>query len=321
MNEETFLQVQAIELQRMLDNSANDPILGPQLRERLDEMKQVLQAVRQQPGTLFPKETPVLPRAAIFFRGEGVQGSEGIRPSLAGEALIQYEKMFTEQAIHDERIAAKNAGRQRRPRGAPTPGLLFTGTPRGSFGLEFVPLFQDDDSLMDVHSQSLVNIAKSLTRVVESDAASLDEVVSGIPPRVLQPLKQFLKTLAQHDAELRFAFQDGPAKSLSASQLKSADELLERDVEQKTIMVPGVFRGLTWETGVFDLRMNDDSVITGTVADAFTEEDLGRIDSLTNRQCVAELQKTIVRRIGGAETPTYVLLDARSAEPSSQTTD
>ena len=110
MNDETFLQVQAVELQRLLDKSADDPILKPQLRRRLDEVVRALQVTKQQPGTLLPKETPVLPRAAIFLRGGGVQDSEGIRPGLAGEALIQYEKMFTEQALHDERLAAKSAG-------------------------------------------------------------------------------------------------------------------------------------------------------------------------------------------------------------------
>lgn len=35
MNNESFLQIQAIELQRLLEKSGNDPILSPQLRDRL----------------------------------------------------------------------------------------------------------------------------------------------------------------------------------------------------------------------------------------------------------------------------------------------
>lgn len=75
--------------------------------ERHPGDQEELEAVKQEKGSLLPKESVVLPRAAIFLRGGGVQDSAGIRPSLAGEALIQYEKMFTEQAIHDEREAAK----------------------------------------------------------------------------------------------------------------------------------------------------------------------------------------------------------------------
>ena len=191
MNKETFLRIQTIELQSLLDQSGNDPIIGPQLRERLEEAQKELDAETHLPNSLLRKESFSLPRAAIFLRGGGVKGSQGIRPALAGEALIQYEKMFVAQAVHDERIAAKNSGRQRRPRGAETPGLLFTGTPRGSFGMEFVPQLSDDRSLLAVHAQSLVNVADALAKVVHSDSASLNRAVDEIPATVLKPLKQF----------------------------------------------------------------------------------------------------------------------------------
>lgn len=311
MNDQTFLQIQVLELQHLLDISGDDPILAPQMRERLDDAKRELQAVKQQPGKLLPKEIPVLPRAAIFMRGGGVQNSEGIRPGLAGEALIQYEKMFTEQAIHDERIAAKSAGRHRRPRGSSTPGLLFTGTPRGSFGLEFVPQVTEGDSLLAVHADSLGNIAEALLQVAQSDATPLDEIVAKIPPRVLQPMKQFLSTLAQYGAELRLAFSDRPAQSLSVNQVKSAADRLDREVSQDVISISGVFRGVTHESGYFDLKTDDQGVITGVVADSLAEEDLNRLSGLMDRPCRAELQKTTVRRITGGETASYVLLDAR----------
>ncbi len=109
MNDLIFLQIQTAELRRLLDVSAEDPIVGPQLRDRLSEAEQELETAREQTGTLLPRELVEMPRAAVFLRGGGVQGSEGIRPSLAGEALIQYEKMFTAQAVHDERVAAKTA--------------------------------------------------------------------------------------------------------------------------------------------------------------------------------------------------------------------
>ena len=62
--------------------------------------------------------------------------------------------MFVEQALHDERMMAKDAGRNRRPRGSPAPELLFVGTPRGSFGLEFVPQTPDDPTLLSDFRQA-----------------------------------------------------------------------------------------------------------------------------------------------------------------------
>ncbi len=190
------------------------------------------------------------------------------------------------------------------------PGLMFTGTPRGSFGLEFVPVSSadEDESLRDVHARSLENVADALARVVEGD--SFEDAVSNIPSPVLQPLKQFLEVLARNEAELRLAFKNRPSRSLPSSKIKVAAERLDREVQQEAIKVKGTFRGLTLESGGFDL-VTDDGLIKGTVADELSEDDLLRILKLTNRQCVTKLQKTTVRKIGGAETVSYVLLDAR----------
>ena len=170
MNDYNYLQIKAAQLRRLLDEAEDDPILAPQLRQRLEDVEGQLRAVQNQQGTLFPMETEI-PRVALFLRGGGVRESEGIRPALAGEALIQYERMFMEQAIHDERTAAQAAGRARRRRGSPAPSLLFTGTPRGSFGLEFVPQKATDEALLPVHSQSLKKVADALVRISESDPA------------------------------------------------------------------------------------------------------------------------------------------------------
>ncbi|HEX3654921.1 MAG TPA: hypothetical protein VHV55_03900 [Pirellulales bacterium] len=313
------LQLQAIELGRLLEKAKDDPVMEPQLRARLAEVQSRIEAAKHQKGSLLPTEHVMLPRAAVFLRGGGVTGSEGISPFLAGEVLIQYEKMFEEQAIHDEREAARRMGRHRRPRGAPVPGLLFAGTPRGSFGLEFTPKPTDDDTLLEVHAQALRNVGRALVAISNSTAATISEDVKGIPPRMLQPLKQFMRTLAQYGAEIRLAVSNQPSQLISADRVALAAEHLEKEVSQATFKTAGVFRGVTRESGFFDFNPKEGGTITGIVADHLTEDDLERIDRLTNHQCIAELQKTIVSEITGAGTPTYILIDAQpSVMPEQQ---
>ena len=72
MNDLMFLQIQTAELRRLLDHSAADPILGPQLRDRLSDAEKELQNAQQQAGTLLPIETFTAPRSR-FLRGGGVQ--------------------------------------------------------------------------------------------------------------------------------------------------------------------------------------------------------------------------------------------------------
>ena len=78
-------------------------------------------------------------------------------------------------------------------------------------------------------------------------------------------------------------------------------------------MASGTFRGVTLESGHFDLKIESGEVITGTVADNLPEEDLERIDGLTNKRCTARLQKTTIRRISGASRLSFVLLNAEAA--------
>jgi hypothetical protein len=303
MSSQTPLQIQAIELRRLLERSANDPILAPQLKARL---KRVEDELAQQPAEAHRE----LPRTAIFLRGGGVQGSEGIRPSLAGEALIQYEKMFIAQALNDEREAARQTGKERRPRGALKPGLLFTGTPRGSFGLEFVPQTTADDALLDLHAESLEHVAETITQVTSENNAAIELL---IPPGLINPLRSFLNVLAQNGAELRLASHGRPSRSLNVAAIERAVERLDKEVIQEEIAIEGEFRGLTLESGVFDLRA-DDEIITGRVGDALDDDNLERIYSLVNKHCRFRLIKTTVYKAGTPSQPSYVLLDAEELD-------
>ncbi len=311
MTNRTFLKVQALELRRLLESAGDDPVMIPQLKVRLAHVEKELQATQSQEG-LFPSKDRDHPRTALFLEGDGVRGSEGIRPALAGEVMIQYEKMFIEQALHDEREAARKAGRQRRPRGAAAPALLFTGTHRGSFGLGFEPQASEDGALLDIHASSLVNVAEALERVAGNDSVSLDEAIRPIPTSMLPPLKQFLKTLAQYDIELRLAFSERIALTLTAGQIQKAAEGLQRDMTEETIQVCGTLRGVTLESGHFDLKTESGEIITGMVADALTEDDLLNLNGLTNEPCKAQVQKTTIRSISGDYRSTFVLF---SAEP------
>ena len=131
---------------------------------------------------------------------------------------------------------------------------------------------------------------------------------------MLQPMKRFLRTLAQYEAELRLAFSDEPSRVISRDRIKQAAERLDRELEEKEIEVKGTFRGLTRETTVFDLLPDGGGLITGTIADSLTEEDFDRIDALTNQPCVVVLQVTTLRPIGGTPRVTYLLLDAKPKE-------
>ena len=307
MTDQTFQTIQVIELRQLLAKTQNNPVLAMQLRRRLAAAEQAA-AEHTQEGTF---QAASLPRTAIFLRGGSVHESGGVRPGLAAEALIQYEKMFIEQTLYYEREAAKEAGRLRRPKGSHTPGLLFTGTPRGSFGLEFVPLIPDDPALIPIQAQSLNAVSDSLTRITSITADSADDIIESIPLPVLKPMKSFMKALVKHGAELRLAFNDRESVSFSPIQITTAYERLNQEVNEERISIHGVFRGVTLNTGVFDLKTSDDEIISGVVSSELSEDDVLRIHGFTNRQCLAILQQTTIQPVTGTPRITYILLDVR----------
>ena len=319
MNDLTFLRTQQIQLRHLLEVAGNDPVMKPQLKMRLENIEAQLAAAEQKTGGLFQKEAVALPRTAIFLSSEAVNEHIGVSPQLAGEALINYENMFREQAMHDEREAAKAVGKTRRKRGAPKPKLLFTGTPRGSFGLEFVPQIAPGADSAGIHVKALENVASTLVLVTENDNTEFGDVIANVPHGVLLPLIKFLTVLSKNDAELRLAFSDKPSKSLSSVNIKRAAERLEREVIIESEEINGTFRGLTLDSGYFDFLPDGGKVITGTLADELTEDDIDRIDKLTNSRCLAKLQRTSLVGVSGSRYA-YVLIDAVADITSSPAT-
>jgi len=310
VNDRDFLHLQSTQLQRLLESAQGDPVLVPQLQERLAEMEQKLQELQGGDVRLFEPPVTLPDRTALFLRGESVPDQEGIDPSLAGELLLHYNKMFCEQALHNEQQFARRQGRQRRRRGTPQPRLLLTSTPRGSFGLEFRPAPSEEGEVSPLHSEALTDL-HDLLQKMGSETGSLESLVEEIAPRLLPPLQNFLRTLAEHRVELRMVSTSRPSTRLSFASVVQAAEQLSRDwlVEEKVVL--GTFRGVTRESGWFDLLTLEKKLITGVVADDLTEEDFDRIDALTNSLCQATLQQTTIRTVGRGEQSKYLLLDAR----------
>lgn len=305
MKRSEFNEVQKEELRRLIDLSGNDPLFTPQLQRRLEELE-AARVVDDDDDWVHS-----VPRAAIFIHGGGVTGVKGIRPQLAGEALTQYERMYVEQAIHDERQARKDAGHQRRAPGTPAPALLFTGTPRGSFGLEFVPVLPAEDTLRQVHAAALQRVSDSIVLVAASGAGdTADTVEDSVPATVLQPMKMFIKALVRYDAELRLVSGEGQSREIKPPQLAAALDRLNRTVAEDEITIKATLQGVTLLTGHFNLTTEADELIDGEVGSEVPESDIKRFHELTGRLCSVILRKRTVSFRSRLPEIEYFLLKA-----------
>ena len=130
MNDITFRQLQALELKALLGQAADDPLLRQQLADRVEDAHAHLQR-RDDPEALSDtKGSSRIVSGGDLPARRGSRKPDWYSACPCRRSVAQYEKMYVEQALHDERELARSSGRQRRQRGAATPELLFTGTPR-----------------------------------------------------------------------------------------------------------------------------------------------------------------------------------------------
>lgn len=295
MSRDSFNAAHLVELERLAKASASDPILGPQDSRRL-EVARALTGTREEPAMLAP-------RVAIFLRGGSVDGTRGIDATLAGQTLTQAGRMFSAQALQAEREAAPG---KNRPRGSAEPRMLFTNTPRGSFGFEFAPTTADD-RLVEIHGGALDTLLRTIQRVAEDDAALSAE---DIPPKVLSHLKLLFRTFADHGVDIRLVDTRGDRRTLEATAVARAAERLSRKVVDREYKQAATFRGLTLESRVFDLLTDDDRVITGTVSEELDEAALERLLTLHGNRVIAYLVETTIERAGSRSEVSYTLTGA-----------
>lgn len=303
MTRASQIQWEIDQLQGLLVEVADSEISRIQIQSRIKGLQGELQAETPN-GEIFPRVEPTLPRAAVFLVGESMNG-QGVRAGLAGEVLIRYEKMFREQALHDERTTRKDDGHARRKRGTQEPTLLLTGTPRGSFGFDFSPISTDSDMLA-LHAQSLKNVATAVSFIADSEV--IPETISDKLPRgMLSHIVAFFKILASNDLSIRFAFQDQAPSTISAESIRDASAKLEQRVDIEELKVRGKPRGATMKSGHFDFVKDDGVTISGFLDEQLDDEDRKQIIELNDQPADAIIELTTVTLLSGQERREYIL--------------
>ncbi len=303
MNRASQIQQEISQLQGLLAEVADSEISCIQIHSRIKGLEEALRA-EAPTGELFPAVELPLPRAAVFLVGDSMNG-QGIRASLASEVLNRYEKMFREQALHDERTVRRDDGHTRRRKGTQEPLLLLTGTPRGSFGFEFSPSPTDVD-MLSIQGQSLKNVAKAVSFVADPDTDP-EAIGDKLPRGMLAHIVAFFRVLASNDVALRFAFQDQSPSSISAEMIRAASAKLERRIEIEEFKVRGRPRGATMESGHFDFVKEDDVTISGMLDDQLDDEDRKQIINMNDQPADAIIELTTVTMLTGNKRREYIL--------------
>lgn len=237
-------------------------------------------------------------RSAIYLNGGGVQENR-ILPALASGAMLSYTQMFVGHAVVAERQVARNRGLKIRPQWAGTPHIYLSGTPSGSFGLEFSTQPNEDAVILAAHAKALQDVADTVLLLANSEDADFADVITRVPKTVRQGAEKLFKLLAKHKTEIRFALPDREQSIVGSDTVLKTAERFEKQVTTTIEDVYGVFRGVLMETYDFNHMPISGDVITGQASEELTERDLDKIYEFKDKHCWARIEVTKAETAGG----------------------
>jgi hypothetical protein len=90
----------------------------------------------------------------------------------------------------------------------------------------------------------------------------------------------------------------------------TASDRPEKELSAEESQICGIFQGLLFETGLFDLVPLTGKKLHGKISDDFTDNDLERIYALQHQQVIAATQETTVTQKSCGSQKSYMLKDA-----------
>jgi hypothetical protein len=293
-----FIQAQILETGRLLELAGDHPLMAPALEQRKAEFEQEL------------KELPAparQPRTVLFFAGGPVLGTRGIDAQFASNVIDHFLQMVKSQY---SAVKHGDLGTRGVRRGESEARLLLTGTPRGSFGLELSQPNPEDF----IAAEQLADVLVQLTKLIESagkDDESFAFALDEVSPRVIQRLKEFFKVTSESKARMRIVSGDLECQLDETAVAQAFERVSAADTDDKTVEMPGIFRGAAMDTWRFDFRTDERENTTGRLGEDVTPDQALRMIHLTDLPCLATMHRTVVTTRAGVLRTRYELVALR----------
>lgn len=188
------LQADISSVDRLLSyrNEQDDPIGFLQFSSRKLELAKKLSALNASPD--------MSAGVALFFGGDPVLGSKGIRAQFAGKAIEAFQDLVSKKFATTETGTLGQRG--------PIPlrsntELMLTDVARGSFGLVLEEINSNDSlTRTDLH-QVVDEVTNTIIEFSAPEFAAYESALETIDSRLLVSLRDFFKLLDEENATIR----------------------------------------------------------------------------------------------------------------------
>jgi hypothetical protein len=287
-------------------SAATDPLGYAQFQARAERLERQLNELGQ--------EQRNKASLSIFFSGEPVVGSRGIRADFAGKAVNVFQELIAKQFANMEVGAMAGTG--------PVPfrtasDMLLTDIARGSVGLvlEEADL---NDSLTDSELKVAVHrVAEDIKQTALPDATAFEQMLGEVDNRYFTALGALFKLMDDSHATVRLVeneeeFElDAPAIHRARERTDAAITNDDDNVrlQGRLFLLPVARR--------FELALSGEGVtIQGSVSREFAHqhlEELSRASDVNNHDWIVRVKQRTILRPNKAPQTRYTLL--RLVEP------
>lgn len=277
-----------------------DPIGFLQFSSRAAELELQLASLDQTPTTKAS--------LAVFFAGEPVLGSRGIRADFAGRAVNLFQELIAKQFATMERGAMAGVG--------PVPlrgnsDMLLTDVVRGSVGVVLEEADRNESLTESELSVAVRKVADDIQQTTAADATAFEELLGEVDDRYFAALSQLFKLFDDSHATVRLVESDHDVEldSLAIHRGRErTDAAITNDNDDVRLaghlwLLPAARR--------FELKVTgSEETIQGTVSKEFAREQLERLraENVVNRDWIVRLKMRTITRPSRAPQIRYTLL-------------
>lgn len=261
-----------------------------------DRLNAVERALAQE-----PERSPS--RAKLTFNGRPVIGGHGVFADFGAKAVSAFSDAVAAVAASLTAPLAAMGPIPHRDQNR----LLITGTAIGSFGFE---LEEHSDGHLPLEEQTAVQQAVERTRAlfagsVAADGEDLAEAASDLDRRALDKVREFLDTLATHDAVCTLQYDEQEFRFSSVAQVREAVSRMAADnLVEEQVRLTGHFEGAMPHRRSFEFQLAESGeIVVGKIGSGV------RDPFAINEHLRERVTITVMRTRVGESRPRFLLLE------------
>lgn len=297
-SEYTWLKRQLAEMQEVLSQNIDSPLMRASLEKRIESIQSELDSI----DSVEHFDTTL----RLWFGGEAVYGSMGIFSDFASKTSVLLSNMIATKYI--EIVSGDlNQSERGKIKGIGNGKMYISNILHGSFGYEMGWVRNDLFSEQDA-SQAIGEVI-SLIDMAAKDEVNLDDFLKNESPRTVTYLRNFYKTVSETSNILKMESGMNHTE-LSKTELQIGySRVNQSNITETYITLEALLSGIFTDSGTFEFVDNKGHRQIGSTAEDLDDEQLTEYARrYTNEKCKLVMKEYKKNLIHGNPKVSYELL-------------